>query len=54
MFVIKNLYHFPTYDIRDNNKNLNKNVDFSEDMEGVWSFIYQGYSPIKQKAYVFV
>ncbi|EGR31398.1 hypothetical protein IMG5_110780, partial [Ichthyophthirius multifiliis] len=54
MFVLQNTYHFPTYDLKTQNKNLYKNVEFQQQDEGVWAFIYHGYSPLLKKAYVFV
>jgi hypothetical protein len=33
-FVIKNLLHFPTYDLNTNNNNLNNNIEFLPADEG--------------------
>ncbi|CAD8140693.1 unnamed protein product [Paramecium octaurelia] len=47
-------YHFTTCNIQNNNVNVIKNVDYPEDIEGLWTFIYYSYSKNENRAKAFI
>lgn len=42
-FVSKGVYHFTTYDAKTSNTNMFQNIDYSDQLEGRWNFIYFSY-----------
>lgn len=43
VFVGKGFYHYSTYDITRDLANVYANIDYGEELEGYWNFIYFGY-----------
>jgi hypothetical protein len=44
IFIGKGFYHFTTYNINNNAVNNIQNVDYGNNLEGAWNFIYFSYS----------
>ncbi|EGR26994.1 hypothetical protein IMG5_203340 [Ichthyophthirius multifiliis] len=52
-FIINNILHFPTYDVKTNNPNVNQNINIQEFNVGSWALIYHGYTDKGSKAFVY-
>lgn len=44
IWVGKGFYHFTTYDQKANQVNIVQNVDYKDQLEGRWNFIYYSYT----------
>ena len=43
VFVGKGFYNFATYDVVREAPNIYANIDYGQELEGYWNFIYFGY-----------
>lgn len=50
----KGFYHFTTCDKPSNQPNVIKNVNYPDNLDGVWTYIYYSYSAEKKKAVAYI
>jgi hypothetical protein len=50
----KGFYHFTSCDKPSNQPNVIKNVNYPENLDGVWTYIYYSYSAEKKKAVAYI
>jgi len=43
IFIGKGFYHFTTYNLRGQIPNVYENVNYGDQLEGVWTFFYYSY-----------
>ena len=46
VWVVGENYHFTTYDVPSNNVNVYKNINYGNELDGVWEFLYFSYKKI--------
>lgn len=44
IFIAKGYYHFTTYSLNGNKLSVGADVNYGDQLEGVWSFLYFGFS----------
>lgn len=54
IWIGRGFYHFTTYNLKTNVVNNIQNIDYDLSLEGVWNFIYFGYSGSRQQVTGFV
>lgn len=50
----KGFYHFTTCDKPGNQPNVIKNIDYPENLDGLWTYVYYSYSVEKKKAVAYI
>lgn len=48
-FVGRGFYHFATYDTTSQKNNVVQNIDYGDNLEGNWNYIYFSYQGLKTK-----
>jgi len=47
-------YHFTTCNAADGNPNYTQNVNYPDDIEGVWTFLYYSHSKVYKRSVGFI